>query len=272
MDCFGVIGYPIKHSVSPAMHNAAFKHLGMDAIYLSFEVKPEDLRDAVFGAKALGIVGLNVTIPHKEDILNYVKPVGIAAQIGAVNTVLVEKLEGYNTDAYGAIKALESSGVDVEGKNVLVVGAGGAARAIAFALAERKATVIISNRTESRGLKLAEDVRKAGECIFYPHEKLEDLKGKIDIIINATPLGMKGFPQKLPVPESLIHNVVVFDTVYNPMETPLVALARKRDCKVVYGIDMLVYQGAEAFRIWTGVEPPVDVMKKAALEALRRIS
>jgi len=272
MDCYGVIGYPIKHSVSPAMHNAAFKHLEMDAIYLSFEVKPEELKDAIFGAKALGIIGLNVTIPHKEAILNYIKPVGIAAKIGAVNTVLVRKLEGYNTDAYGAIKALESSGVDVDGKRVLVVGAGGAARAIAFALAERNATIIISNRTESRGLKLAEDVRRVGECIFYPHDKLEDLKGNVDIIINATPLGMKGFPKKIPVPENLIHNVVVFDTVYNPMETPLISLARKRDCKVVYGIDMLVYQGAEAFRIWTGVEPPVDVMKRAAIEALRKIS
>ena len=116
---------------------------------------------------------------------------------------------------------------------------------------------------------MAEDVRKVGECIFYPYDKLEDLKGKIDIIINATPLGMKGFEQKLPVPETLIDsNVVVFDTVYNPLETPLIRTAKKKGCKVVYGIDMLVYQGAEAFKIWTGLDAPIDVMKKAALSAL----
>jgi len=150
-----------------------------------------------------------------------------------------------------------------------VVGAGGAGRAIAFILAEKGATVVVTNRTESRGLKLAEDVRKVGECIFYPYDKLEDLKGKIDIIINATPLGMKGFEQKLPVPETLIDsNVVVFDTVYNPLETPLIRTAKKKGCKVVYGIDMLVYQGAEAFKIWTGLDAPIDVMKKAAFSAL----
>ncbi len=269
MQYFGIIGYPIGHSVSPDMHNAAFKHLGLDAIYLKFEVKPEDLRDAIFGAKALGFKGFNVTIPHKEAVLKFVKPVGIAKRIGAVNTIDIPKLEGYNTDAYGALKALESAGVDVEGKVALVVGAGGAGRAIAFILAEKGATVIVTNRTESRGLKLAEDVRKVGDCIFYPYDKLEDLKGKIDIIINATPLGMKGFEQKLPVPEELIESkVVVFDTVYNPPETPLIKTAKRKGCKVVYGIDMLVYQGAEAFKIWTGLDAPVDVMKKAAFSAL----
>jgi shikimate dehydrogenase len=270
MQYFGIIGYPIGHSVSPDMHNSAFRHLGIDAVYLKFEVKPEDLRDAIFGAKALGFKGFNVTIPHKEAVLEFVKPVGIAKKIGAVNTIDVPKLEGYNTDAYGALKALESAGVDVEGKIALVVGAGGAGRAIAFILAEKGATVIVTNRTESRGLKLAEEVRKVGDCLFYPLDKLEDLRGKLDVIINATPLGMKGFDQKLPVPESLVRDVVVFDTVYNPMETPLIRLAKKRGCKVVYGIDMLVYQGAEAFKIWTGLDAPIDVMKRSAMEALRK--
>ncbi len=269
MQYFGIIGYPIGHSVSPAMHNAAFKHLGLEAIYLKFEVKPEDLRDAIFGAKALGFKGFNVTIPHKEAVLEFVRPVGIAKQIGAVNTIDIPKLEGYNTDAYGALKALESAGVDVEGKVALVVGAGGAGRAIAFILADKGATVIVTNRTESRGLRLAEDVRKVGECIFHPYNRLGELKGRIDIIINATPLGMKGFEQKLPIPEILLdRNVVVFDTVYNPLETLLIKTAKKKGCKVVYGIDMLVYQGAEAFRIWTGLEPPIDIMKEAALSAL----
>ncbi|HIP62695.1 MAG TPA: shikimate dehydrogenase [Archaeoglobus profundus] len=272
MEYYGVIGYPIKHSVSPDMHNAAFRHLGIDAIYLKFEVKPDKLKDAIFGARALGFKGFNVTIPYKEEVLKYVKPVGIASKIGAINTIHLQKLEGYNTDAYGALKALENAGIDVEGKIVLVVGAGGAGRAISFILAEKGATVIVTNRTESRGLKLAEDVRKVGECLFYPYDKLEDLKGKIDIIVNATPLGMKGFEQKLPVPECLVEKVIVFDTVYNPLETPLIKLAKKRGCKVVYGIDMLVYQGAEAFKIWTGMDAPIDVMKNAAIEALKKFN
>jgi len=268
MDCYGVIGYPIKHSVSPAMHNAAFRHEKIDATYLAFEVRPEDLEYAIFGAKALGIKGLNVTIPHKEAILEYVRPVGIAEKIGAVNTVAVERLEGYNTDVYGAMRALEEAGVNPEGKIALVVGAGGAAKAIAFGLVERGATVVVTNRTESRGLKLAEDVRKMGDCIFHPYDRLEELKGKIDILVNATPVGMRGFESRLPVPENLVENIVVFDTVYNPMDTPLISLAKKRGCKVVYGIDMLVFQAVEAWKIWFGFEADASVMKDAAIKAL----
>jgi shikimate dehydrogenase len=267
MEHFGVIGYPIGHSLSPVMHNAAFKHLGMDAIYLAFQVKPNELENAIRGAKALGFTGLNVTIPFKEAVLEYVKAKGIARKIKAINTVDLRKMEGYNTDAYGAMKALENGGVEVKDKVALLVGAGGAARAIAFALVENDAKVVITNRTEERGLKLAEDVRRAGEdieCIFHPYDGLERLN--VDIIINATPLGMKGFEKRLPVPEAMVKDVVVFDTVYNPKETPLISLAKKRGCKVVYGIDMLVYQGAEAFRIWTGKDAPVDVMRSAIEE------
>ncbi len=269
MDCYGVIGYPVKHSVSPAMHNAAFRALGMRAVYASFEVKPEDLERAIEGAKALGIKGLNVTIPHKEAVIRFSKPDELASKIGAVNTLKIgEEIEAYNTDAYGALKALEKAGVGVSGKTFLIVGAGGAARAIAFALVESGATVVITNRTEQRGIKLAQDVRKYGECIFVPLNELERLK--FDVLINATPVGMSSYmPGKLPVDGKLIREgIVVFDTVYNPMETALIRLAKMRGCKVVYGIDMLVYQGAKAFEIWTGVTPPVDVMKKAALEAL----
>ncbi len=265
---FGIIGHPIGHTASPSMHNTAFKHLGLDAIYLAFDVKPEELKSALYGAKALGFKGLNVTIPHKERVLEYVKPEGIAKRIGAINTIDVQGLKGYNTDASGALRALDSANVDVNDKNVLIVGAGGAARAISFALAERGATIVVTNRTASRGLKLAEDVRKIGECVFHPYERVEELRGHIDIVINCTPLGMKGFDQRLPIPESLVKNVVVFDTVYNPIETPLIRLARKRNCKVVYGLDMLVYQGAEAFEIWTGLKAPVEIMRKAVVDFL----
>lgn len=267
----GVIGHPISHSASPIMHNTVFKTLGIDAIYLPFDVKPEDLRNAIFGAKALGFKGLNVTIPHKEEASKYVKLRGLAKRINAVNTIDIPKLEGYNTDATGALRTLERYNVDYEGKVVLIVGAGGVARAIAFALAGRS-TLIITNRTESRGLKLVGDIRSYGDCIFHPYDRLEELKGKFDILINCTPLGMKGFESKLPVPESIVENVVVFDTVYNPIETQLIKLAKKRNCKVVYGLDMLVYQGAEAFRIWFGFDPPIEVMRNAVIEFLQSIS
>ncbi|RUM34210.1 MAG: shikimate dehydrogenase [Archaeoglobus sp.] len=269
MDCYGVIGHPIKHSVSPAMHNAAFRAMGINAVYASFDVKPEDLKKAIEGAKALGIKGLNVTIPHKEEVLKLVNPDELASKIGAANTLKFDKdISAYNTDAYGALKALESAGVGVSGKTVLIIGAGGAARAIAFALVDRGATVAVTNRTEDRGIKLAQDVRKYGDCIFISTTELEKLK--FDILINATPVGMSGYmPGKLPVDGQLIkEGVVVFDTVYNPMETALIKLAKMRGCKVVYGIDMLVYQGVKAFEIWTGLTPPFDVMKRAALNAL----
>lgn len=266
MEYFGVIGYPIGHSLSPVMHNAAFSHLGMDAVYHSFEVKPDRIEDAVKGASALGFTGLNVTIPFKESVLDYVEVKGVARKIGAVNTIDLKNMEAYNTDAYGAVKALEESGVEIEGKNVLIVGAGGAAKAIAFGLAEKGARIVITNRTEKKGLELAEEVRKSGESLFQPFDKLEGLN--VDIIINTTPLGMKGFDQKVPVPESIVKDVVVFDNVYNPMNTPLITLAKNKGCQVIYGVDMFVHQGAEAFKIWTGREPPVEVMREAALEHL----
>lgn len=266
MEYFGVIGYPIGHSLSPVMHNAAFEHLDMDAVYHSFEVKPNRLEEAVKGASALGFTGLNVTIPFKESVLDYVGVKGVAHKIGAVNTIDLQKMEGYNTDAYGAVKALEDAGVEIRDKAVLIVGAGGAARAIAFGLAEKDAKIVITNRTEKKGLELAEKVRESGDCFFQPFDRLEGLN--VGIIINTTPLGMKGFDQKLPVPESIVKNVVVFDTVYNPRNTPLITLARNKGCQVVYGIDMLVHQGAESFKIWTGREPPVEEMKEAALKRL----
>jgi len=264
----GVVGYPIKHSVSPAMHNAALKALNIEGIYLPFEVKPYEFGKAILGAKALGFKGLNITIPYKEEVLKFVRAEDVAAKIDAVNTVDLTSMLGYNTDVYGAIRALEENGIDIEDKISLVVGAGGAGKAVAFGLIERGSTVIITNRTADRGMKVAESLRRYGECIFYPYNKIEELKGKIDIIVNATPLGMKGFEIRLPIPATLLDNVVVFDTVYNPPETLLIREAKKRGCKVVYGLDMLVYQGAEAFKIWTGFDPPIKIMKEAAKSAL----
>ncbi len=268
MILLGVIGYPIGHSISPAMHNAVLKHLGIEGNYLAFEVEPDSLKDAIFGAKALGFKGLNVTIPFKEEVAKYVKLKGLASRIGVVNTLDLERMVGYNTDAYGSIRALEERGIDVNNKVALVVGAGGAGKAIAFALLEKGAEVVITNRSPSKGLELVEKLRKYGDCLFYSYEKIEELEGKIDIIVNATPVGMMGFEERLPVPKNLVKDVVAFDTVYNPPETPLIKVAKMRGCEVVYGLDMLVYQGAESFKIWTGIEAPIEIMRKAARRAL----
>ncbi len=263
MRVFGVIGYPVKHSLSPDMFNAVFSKLGIDAVYLKFEVKPEELENAIFGAKALGIVGLNVTIPFKEKVLEYVKAVGIAERIGAVNTVKLETLEGYNTDAFGVLKSLEDNGVDFN-SSYLVVGAGGAARAAVFSLVERGADVFVTNRTEERGIKLS---KEAG-CSFVKTNELE--KYKFDVIINATPLGMVGMENRLPVGETVIRKCsVVFDMVYNPAETLLIKKAKELGKVVIYGYEMLVNQAYESFKIWNGFYPPIEVMRDAVLRKLR---
>ncbi len=264
----GVIGYPIRHSVSPAMQNAALEHEGIEGIYLAFEVRPDRLKEAVLGARALGFRGLNVTIPFKESVVEFVELEGDAAKIRTVNTLDLVEMVGYNTDVYGVMAALSEN--KVNGKTALIVGAGGAGKAAALALLEMGSTVVLANRTESKGREAVEMLRKYGECIFWPLSRIEELKGKVDVVVNATPLGMRGFRAEMPVPPSMLDGVeLVFDTVYNPMETPLIVEAKRRGCKVVYGIEMLVHQGAKAFEIWTGIEPDVEVMREAALRALR---
>ncbi len=262
MEIYGVIGYPIKHSLSPAMHNAAFKHLNYDAIYLAFEVREEKLKNALIGAEALGIRGLNVTIPHKEKVINYFDQSKEVEEIGAANTVDFIRSKCYNTDVYGILKALENSGVKAKGLKILIVGAGGAARAAIYALKENR--IYIINRTKERGIKLAKEFG----CEFVDFENIRNYK--FDLIINATPVGMKGFPDKIPIPDELLKNKpVIFDMVYNPVETKLLRIAKQRGCITVSGVDMLVFQGAKSFEIWTGLKPPVDIMKKTVLELLQ---
>ena len=262
MKVFAVIGYPIKHSLSPDMFNAVFKHLGIEAVYLKLEVKPENLKEAIFGAKALGFSGLNVTIPLKERVLEFVKPVKLAKKIGAVNTVKLDTMEGFNTDAFGVVKSLEDHGVEFDGK-FLVIGAGGAARAAVFSLVEKGGEVYVTNRTEEKGVKLAREA----DCNFIRKEDLQ--KERFDVIINATPLGMVGMENSLPVGEEVIKRAsVVFDMVYNPAETLLIKKAKTLRKEVIYGYEMLLYQAYEAFKIWNGFYPPVEVMRGALLKKL----
>lgn len=270
MKLFGVLGDPVSHSLSPVMHNAAFKALGIEAEYHAFRVGIEALRDAIHGAHALGFGGLNLTIPLKEKALDFVMPEGLAKVIGAVNTIDFKKgIAGYNTDGTGAKMALVRNGIEVKGKNVLLLGAGGAARAIAFQLAKDGAFVTIANRTDGRAVALAEDVRKIGKAKAASIEDLKNLVQHSDVLINSTSVGMLPEITETLVTSDMMHgSLVVFDIVYNPVNTRLLQEARKAGAIAIDGVKMLVYQGAEAFKIWTGKTPPLDVMEKAVRERL----
>ena len=278
MKIYAVLGDPIGHSMSPVMHNAAFRALGMPDRYHAFRVRQQDLRDAIYGAKALGFGGLNLTIPLKEEALKYVDPDPIAARIGAVNTIdFADGIQGYNTDGIGAMRALEDVGVGVAGKNILIIGAGGASRAIAFQFAYSGGEITIANRTEERADKLARDLRTGLEELDRSsHVRsigLDRVASEIadaDILINATSIGMHPDVDASPVsPDLLRPELVVFDIVYNPLHTRLLSEAEQRGAIAIGGVRMLVHQGAEAFRIWTGREPPVDVMFEAVVQELR---
>lgn len=274
---FGVFGDPIEHSLSPAMHNAAFSALGMDYIYHAFRVKPEKLEKAIFGAEAMGFGGLNLTVPLKEAALKLdcVKPDPLAVEIGAVNTIVFGDGEilGYNTDGLGARQALLETAVEIKGSKVLITGAGGAARAIAFQLAADGAEILIANRTEARAVELAEDISAAklpGKVKGTGLLELGNLIREADILINTTTLGMHPHVDvSIAEAGDLQPDLTVFDIVYNPLETKLLRDAKASGAKTVSGVLMLVYQGAEAFRLWTGTEPPVELMKKTVLEALK---
>lgn len=268
---FAVFGDPIGHSLSPVMHNAAFKALGMDCAYHAFKVSKNNLKDAIKGASAMGFGGLNLTVPLKEKAMEIVEPDPLAAAIGAVNTVdFKEGIRGYNTDGIGAEKALIEVGIKIQAANVLIVGAGGAARGISFQLASDGAEVIIANRTPEKAIRLAEDVAVVGNVKGCGLEGFDKLISNADVLINCTTLGMYPHVEDTIVTAEQMHeDLVVFDIVYNPLKTKLLIEAEKAGAKTVSGVMMLVYQGAEAFRIWTGVEPPVEVMKEAVMGALR---
>ncbi len=268
---YGVIGNPIEHSLSPVMHNAAFEALGLDAIYLAFRVAEHDLGDAIRGAKSLGIAGLNVTIPLKEKALAFVEADDIASRIGAINTIDFTSgtPTGYNTDGIGALTVLKERVGEIRGKEVLILGAGGAARAIAFYLDTEGARLTIANRTEDRAAMLASSLHNA-DFISLSEEELKRHIKDADILINTTSVGMYPRADATLVNAGMMHSrLVVFDIVYNPAETKLLREAKKAGVQtIIEGVKMLVYQGAASFRIWTGMEPPVEVMESAVRKAL----
>ena len=274
----GVIGDPIEHTLSPIMHNAAFNALKLDYTFLAFKVKPAELENAVNGMRALNIRGLNVTMPHKSTVLNYLDRTDLSAQIvNSVNTVLNKesKLFGFNTDGVGALKALRENGVELKGRKVLLLGAGGAARAIAYAMAKESDELAVLNRTVKQAQALAKLLektanKKIGTGALSPREIQQNLQDS-DILINATSVGMKPkADESLVAPKLLRPDLAVMDIVYSPIETKLAKDAKAAGAKVVSGVEMLIYQGAASFEIWTGKSAPVEVMRQAALSHLAR--
>ncbi len=265
----GLIGHPVEHSFSPPMHNAAFEKLGMDYAYVAFDVEPQNLKSAIDGAKSLGIRGLNVTIPHKIEVMQYLDEIDeVAGLIGAVNTIDFKDMKGYNTDGIGAVRAIEEV-TSIKDKNVVIAGAGGASRAISFYIAKYGASrLTILNRNVEKAQKLANDVSNSGLIGDVKADSISEIASILDdadILINTTPVGMHPNVNDEPIASAsdMHEDLVVFDAVYNPNETGLLKEAVNAGAEPVFGIKMLLYQGAESFRIWTGVDAPVDAMEDA---------
>jgi shikimate dehydrogenase len=266
MDVYGLIGNPVGHSVSPPMHEAAYEALDLDARYVTFEPPTDGAVAAVDGAQALGVAGLNVTIPFKEAVAAAVEPDALAARIGAVNTIDFGgdgDPTGHNTDAEGVVRAFRHHDVAVEGTAV-VVGAGGAGRAAAFALADEGLTVHVANRTVSTATDLAAAVAGASG---HGLDALPDLLPDAELLVNATSVGME--EDRSPVPAAALHeDLAVLDAVYAPLETRLLRDAAAAGATTVDGGWMLLFQGVAAFERWTGEAAPVDAMNEALRAAL----
>ena len=260
MQVYGLLGNPVGHSLSPPMHEAAYEALDLDARYVTFEPARDELAAALAGAEALGIRGLNVTIPFKEDALALDDPDPLAERIGAVNTVDLsgERPTGHNTDALGVTRAFEHHGIATEGTAV-VVGAGGAGRAAAFGLADAGCAVRIAHRTVERAASLASEVPGASA---HGLDALGDLLADADLLVNATSVGME--EDATPVPSGALHGgLAVLDAVYHPIETRLLREATEVGARTVDGAWMLLFQGAAAFERWTGRDAPVEPMNRA---------
>jgi len=272
----GIIGDPIEHTMSPAMHNAAFKTLGLDYVYLPFRVRREELPSAVAGIRALNIVGLNVTIPHKVSVISLLDKLdAMAERMGAVNTIVNENgvLSGYNTDAPGFLQALLSKGIEPEGRKIVILGAGGAAKGISFILAEAGAKLVILNRTLPKAEELTSQImrfyRQNLKAMTLSEENLSKALGGADVLVNTTSVGMVPGVDQTPVPAKLLKSdMTVFDIVYNPLETRLLREAMAVGARTIDGLDMLVWQGALAFEKFTGYKAPFEIMKQAATKAL----
>jgi len=276
----GIIGDPIEHSMSPVMHNAAFKNKGVDYVYLAFRVKQEELGKAIEGMRALNIRGFNITIPHMVAVIPFLDELDpLADKIGAVNTIVNNDgvLKGYNTDATGFLQALLERGIEPKDKSVVILGAGGASRAISYILVERGAHIVILNRlleldwAKELASRILQTFAREVEALELNRENLSRVLGKAEILVNATSVGMSPNINETPVTSNLLKpGLVVFDIVYNPIKTRLQREAEVAGAIVISGLDMLVWQGALAFEKWTGLKAPVGVMREKVIKVLQR--
>lgn len=266
----GLIGSPVNHSLSPVMYNSAFQACGLDMCYVSFDVGPGDLEAAVKGMAALGFIGFNVTHPYKESVIPYLDSLEEdASLIGAVNTVVITKgrTRGYNTDGRGLVESLRAEGIRCSGKSVLILGAGGAAKAVAVALAgEKVERIVVANRNFDRAKHLRDIVSDMGvksDAVSTDILNWENELQDIELIVNATPCGMYPLEDRKPLNLKDFEPAVVCDLVYEPRNTLLLQEAVRYGHTPVSGLGMLLYQGAEAFRLFTSQEPPIEAMGNA---------
>ena len=266
---FGIIGNPVSHSMSPAMHNAALRAMGINGVYVPMNVIRAD--QAVAALRTLGFIGVSVTVPHKEAIMESLDEIDpVAQKIGAVNTLLLRKkpgeenivVRGFNTDWLGSNLALADK-MQFAGSRVLVLGAGGAARGVCFGLAEAGVEVIITNRTASKGQTLADQLG----CSFLPLDRVGEVRA--DALVNTTSVGMEPHADAIPVDPGLLARFsVVMDIVYAPLETRLLREAARAGCATIDGLAMLQYQAAVQLKIWTGQQPPAEILRRALLDEL----
>ena len=267
----GVLGHPVKHSLSPAIHNAAFQHLGLNYVYLAFPV--EDVPHAIDGIRALGnLRGFSVTIPHKVPVMAHLDTIEPTARhIGAVNTIVKEDqtLSGHNTDASGALLALRHAGVDLAGKHVVIIGSGGAARAITFGLALETPAgrLTILGIEEEERQTLARNLREGTALHVEDHmlnaDTLEPALDQAQVLIHCTPVGMDPHVDQTCVPQQFFHpDLTVMDIVYNPLDTRLLKEARSAGCPTIRGLEMFLHQAVAQFELWTGQPAPVPVMRR----------
>lgn len=272
----GLFGHPVGHSQSPLMHNTAFVERKLDYRYLAFDVAPGELANAVQAIRALGMRGVNVTIPHKVAILPLLDEVDpLARQIGAVNTIVNEqgRLIGYNTDGSGYVRSLvEETHLALTEQRVTLLGAGGAARAVACALAQEGVKAIrILNRSREKAEQLAHLLRPVTDVQVVAPEAYQEAVESATLLINTTSVGMYPHTEEVPISTNWLHSgLIVSDLIYNPLKTKLLAEAERAGAKTHSGLGMFVYQGALAFALWTGVEAPVELMRQTVLRNLKQ--
>ena len=269
-----VIGKNLEHSLSPKMQNIAFQKLGLNFVYFKFEIEEAELRTTILKMRDRGYRGYNVTLPFKSQVITEMDKLDPEAKIiGAVNTIVNDDgvLTGYNTDAYGVLESFREHDVNLESGigNVLILGAGGGARAAGFALATYSKKLVIANRTFKHGTDLAKELNKITNAKSIKMNEIASLKNQINILINCTPVGMTDENNRPLIPAKwLKKDMVVFDMVYYPKETPLLKAASKVGATVIYGYEMLLHQGAKAFELWTGKKAPVQLMRNTILNEL----